>query len=119
MDVTVFDWKALLVQDVNIVLLAALGCLLFLGIRAIKSSLREKNAAPKEKQEPALTLCMALKQHRLACRMTQEAVAEVLGVSRQAVSKWESGASEPSRANLTALAKLYGVSPEALMREVR
>ena len=42
--------------------------------------------------------------------MTQEFVAEAIGVSRQAVSKWESGASDPSTSNLLALAKLYGVS---------
>ena len=35
-----------------------------------------------------------LKQHRLDCKMTQEFVAETLGVSRQAVSKWESGVSQ-------------------------
>jgi len=34
--------------------------------------------------------------------MTQEFVAESLGVSRQAVSKWESGASDPSTTNLMA-----------------
>ena len=49
--------------------------------------------------------------------MTQEFVAESLGVSRQAVSKWESGASDPSTSNLLALAKLYGVSAEELLRE--
>ena len=34
-----------------------------------------------------------------------------------AVSKWESGASDPSTSNLLALAKLYGVSAEDLLRE--
>ena len=48
--------------------------------------------------------------------MTQEMVAESLGVSRQAVGKWESGASEPSTANLIALSKLYGVSVDELLR---
>ena len=48
--------------------------------------------------------------------MTQEFVAESLGVSRQAVSKWESGASDPNTSNLLALAKLYGVSAEELLR---
>ena len=38
--------------------------------------------------------------------MTQEFVAEALGVSRQAVSEWESGQSDPSTTNLLALAKL-------------
>ena len=49
--------------------------------------------------------------------MTQEFVAESLGVSRQAVSKWESGASDPSTMNLMALAKLFGVSEEELLKE--
>ena len=50
--------------------------------------------------------------------MTQEFVAESLGVSRQAVSKWESGASDPSTMNLIALAKLYKIEPEELVRSV-
>ena len=48
--------------------------------------------------------------------MTQEFVAEALGVSRQAVSKWENGTSDPSTSNLIALAKLYGTSAETLLR---
>ena len=49
--------------------------------------------------------------------MTQEFAAEAIGVSRQAVSKWESGASDPSTSNLLALAKLYGVPAEELLRK--
>ena len=48
--------------------------------------------------------------------MTQEFVAESIGVSRQAVSKWETGAADPSTANLLALARLYGVPAEELLR---
>ena len=51
--------------------------------------------------------------------MTQEFVAESLGVSRQAVSKWESGASDPSTTNLIALAKLLGVKVEDLLKETK
>ena len=51
--------------------------------------------------------------------MTQEFVAESIGVSRQAVSKWETGAADPSTANLLALAKLYGVSPEELLHNAQ
>ena len=43
-------------------------------------------------------------------------MAAELGVSRQAVSKWESGASEPNTTNLIALAKLFGVEPQELLR---
>ena len=50
--------------------------------------------------------------------MTQEFVAESMGVSRQAVSKWETGTSDPSTSNLLALAKLYGASAEELLKSV-
>ena len=49
---------------------------------------------------------------------SQEQLAERLNVSRQAVSKWENGASDPSTSNLLALAKLYGISAEDLLKEV-
>lgn len=51
--------------------------------------------------------------------MTQEFVAEAIGVSRQAVSKWESGAADPSTTNLMALAKLYGLTAEELLQEMQ
>ena len=46
--------------------------------------------------------------------LSQEYVAELLEVSRQAVSKWETGQSEPDTANLIALARVFGVSVEYL-----
>jgi DNA-binding XRE family transcriptional regulator len=60
-----------------------------------------------------------LKQHREECKMTQEFVAESIGVSRQAVSKWETGASDPSTSNLLTLAKLFNTTAEELLREVQ
>ena len=51
--------------------------------------------------------------------MTQEQVAEALDVTRQAVSKWETGAAEPSTSNLLALAKLYGIDLSELLRGVQ
>ena len=42
---------------------------------------------------------------------SQEELAYKLGVSRQAVSKWERAESSPDTDNLLALARLYGVSP--------
>lgn len=50
-------------------------------------------------------------------RMSQMKVAEELGVSRQAISRWEVGAALPSTENLKALAVLYGVSVDALVNE--
>lgn len=65
------------------------------------------------------TLGETLKAHRTRCNMTQEYVAEAVGVSRQAVSKWEVGSSDPSTSNLLALAKLFDVSVEELLRDVK
>lgn len=45
---------------------------------------------------------------------SQEYVAEELGVSRQAVSKWEQNQSSPDTENLIALAQLFNVSVEYL-----
>ena len=64
------------------------------------------------------SLSEMLKENRTRCKMTQEFVADALGVSRQAVSKWETGAVDPSTSNLLALAKLYGMSAEELLKSV-
>lgn len=87
-------------------------------IRALLKYLKSGEVR-KEKTEIKRSLGETLKDYRTRCHMTQEFVAESLGVSRQAVSKWENGTSDPSTSNLFALAKLYGVSVEELLREVR
>ena len=66
----------------------------------------------------AKSLGEALKKNRIRCQMTQEFVAETIGVSRQSVSKWESGISDPNTSNLIALARLYGISAEELPKSV-
>jgi transcriptional regulator with XRE-family HTH domain len=47
--------------------------------------------------------------------LSQEELAEKLGVSRQAVSKWERGEASPDTDNLIALAKIYGLSLDELI----
>lgn len=47
--------------------------------------------------------------------LSQEELAEKLGISRQAVSKWETAAASPDTDNLICLAKLYGVSLDSLL----
>lgn len=91
---------------------------IYLIVRALKKYIK---SAPvrKENAENAKTLGEILKQHRVDCKMTQEFVAEMLGVSRQAVSKWENGTSAPSTTNLMALAKLFGVAAEDLLKEAQ
>lgn len=49
--------------------------------------------------------------------LSQEQLAEKLGVSRQAISKWESGASLPEIENLIMLSKCFNVSIDYLVKE--
>ena len=48
--------------------------------------------------------------------LSQSGLAEALGVSRQAVSRWETGAAMPSAENLFCLSRLYGVPLDELIR---
>ena len=86
-------------------------------IKALKKYLASKEVR-EEKAVVKKTLGETLKIHRMRCKMTQEFVAEQIGVSRQAVSKWENGTSDPSTSNLIALAKLYEVSVEEMLKTV-
>ena len=94
------------------------GYILYLLICALKTYIRSGQVR-QEKAETKRSLGQTIKMHRTRCNMTQAFVAESLGVSRQAVSKWESGSSDPSTSNLIALAKLFGISPEELLREIQ
>lgn len=49
---------------------------------------------------------------------TQLELAQKLNVTDKAVSKWERGTSDPNTSNLIALAKLYGISAEELLKSV-
>jgi len=60
-----------------------------------------------------------LQELRKSRGLTQEELAEALFVSRTAISKWESGASDPSTSNLLTLAKLFNTTAEELLREVQ
>ena len=53
---------------------------------------------------------------RKARQLSQEELAEVIGVSRQAVQKWESGASQPDTGNFVALSDYFGVSLDELIK---
>lgn len=87
-------------------------------IRALSRYVKSGNVR-KEKSSIKKSLGEVLKQHREECKMTQEFVAESIGVSRQAVSKWETGASDLSTSNLLTLAKLFNTTTEELLREVQ
>lgn len=56
-----------------------------------------------------MTLGEKLKQYRVNKGLSQEKAAEYIGVSRQAVTKWENDQTTPSMDNLIALSSLYDV----------
>ncbi len=64
---------------------------------------------------------MKLNEKIYECRKrtskSQEALAAELGISRQAVSKWETGEAEPDIRNLQQLAKIFGVTVDWLLLE--
>ena len=91
--------------------------LIILLIKALIKYLRTKEVR-QEKSIVRKSLGEVLKEHRVRCQMTQEFVAEHLGVTRQAVSTWENGSSDPSTSNLLALAKLYDIDAADLLRNV-
>ena len=111
----------LILALIVLIRLAFTGGMIYLFILLVKALRKylKANTVIKENENFFKSLGEALKAHRMKCKMTQEFVAEHLGVSRQAVSKWENGTSDPSTSNLLALAKLYGVSPEELLKEVQ
>ena len=75
-----------------------LALVIYLAVLLIKALRKYLKSGPvrQEKAEMARSLGEAIRYHRTRCKMTQEFVAESLGVSRQAVSKWESGTADPS-----------------------
>lgn len=102
---------------VGVAVIALSTYLIILIIRALRKYLKSSEARA-EKEQVRKSLGETLKDCRIKCNMTQELVAETIGVSRQAVSKWETGTSDPSTANLLSLAKLYGVSAEELLKNI-
>ena len=120
-NVTAISNAATIAQIVNLLLTGLLlGGFLYLFLLAVKALRKYLRGGEVRKERAAIrkSLGETLKEYRVRNNMTQEFVAERLGVSRQAVSKWENGTSEPSTSNLFALAKLYGISVTELLQNI-
>ncbi len=89
----------------------------YLLIKALRKYLSSRPER-EERRENAKHIGQVIKKHRVRCNMTQEFLADRLGVSRQAVSKWEKGQSDPSTTNLIALAKIFDITPEEMLKEI-
>ena len=67
-----------------------------------------------------MTLEEKIRNCRKQVGISQEKMAELIGVSRQAITKWENGTGTPDIANLVAIAKLFQISlDELLLNEKR
>ena len=67
-----------------------------------------------------MTLEEQIRNYRKQAGMSQEKMAELIGVSRQAITKWENGTGTPDIANLVAIAELFQISlDELLLNEKR
>ena len=64
-----------------------------------------------------IRLSVNLRTLRMASGRTLEDIAEIIDVTRQSVSKWESGESYPDIEKCVRLAKLYNVSLDALVNK--
>ena len=119
------DIRIFFVMPLALILLAlAVFCIVMfvkLLILVFKALRKYVNSEPQRQESEILrrSLGEVLKDHRMRCSMTREFVAEALGVSRQAVSKWENGTADPSTSNLLKLARLYEITPEELIRAVQ
>ena len=62
-----------------------------------------------------MTLGERILNYRKRAGLSQERLAELLGVSRQAVSKWEGDAAQPDLDKIVALARLFGITTDQLL----
>ena len=56
-----------------------------------------------------------IKHYRKQAGLSQEKMAEKIGVSRQAITKWENGTGTPDISNLMAIANLFQISIDELL----
>ena len=58
-----------------------------------------------------------IRKYRKFNQMSQDELAEQLGVTRQSISLWENGQTQPSLDNIVALASLFGISTDNLLMD--
>lgn len=71
--------------------------------------------ACKTKMEDKFMISIRIRELRKQAKLSQEMMAEKIGVSRQAITKWETGLGVPDIENLVAIADLFKLSLDELM----
>ena len=109
----------------NLALMLVMGIvgiyLLWLVIKALRVYINSHEVR-EEKKATRKSLAEALRENRVRCKMTQEFVSETIGVSRQAVSKWENGViqldKKPGRLFDTVAQAMSGIVYAAEKKEI-
>lgn len=96
--------------------------LCYIGLRKCFTGLVDKVAhffynEVKKKKVITLTMGEKILKLRKARQWSQEELAEKIGVTRQAVSRWEAGSAKPDADKIIAVCELFGVSADYLLRE--
>ncbi len=119
-----FDWTLvfMLMNTIILVGVVVLGIMiLFLIVKALLKYINTNNTLNQKSSEndceENASLGEKLKYYRQKNNFSQEYIAETLGVTRQAVSKWENNASMPSTNNLMQISKLYSISADMLFKK--
>lgn len=108
-------WSALFFQILNILLPIGVIVFVIIGFRVILKRFQDsKHDSGSICDRKVLGERIRVRRNEL--KMSQEFVADSIGVSRQAVSKWERGIAEPNCENLRAIAELFHVTVEELIK---
>lgn len=114
----VFSGFGLFTVLINIGAADALIILVILLIKSLVKHLKTESIH-KEQETKLSTLGECLREKRIEMKMTQEYVAEKIGVTRQAVAKWENDQATPNMSNLSALARLYNIPTDELIKSLK
>ncbi len=64
-----------------------------------------------------MTLGQKLKEIRKRFELSQEQLAEIMNISRQAITKWENDGGLPDINNLQELSKIFGITVDYLLND--
>ena len=67
------------------------------------------------KKDNVIIVASRIRQARVLAGLTQEKLAEIIGVSRTAIVRWESGETDPTMNHLIAMTKVLHVSADYLL----
>lgn len=62
-----------------------------------------------------MNMAETIKMYRSKAKMSQQELGKALGVTAQAVSKWECGTSEPNSETILRMCQMFGITPDEML----